>query len=89
LIVTEWCLMQSARCKPLMAAFVLGLVLAGPVRACPNCKEAVSAQPADVARMAEGFNWSVLLMLGMPVTLLGTGAFMVRRAVRLGTMPEL
>ncbi len=70
-------------------ALVLSLALAGTVFACPNCKEAVSAQPADVAKMARGYNWSILLMLGMPVTLLGTGAFMVRRAVRLGILPEL
>jgi hypothetical protein len=57
--------------------------------ACPNCKEAVSAQPADVANMARGYNWSVLLMLAVPASLLGTGAFMVRRAVKLGQFPEL
>ena len=67
---------------------VLSLVLAGSLLACPNCKEAVSAQPADVANMARGYNWSILLMMGMPATLFGTGAFMVRRAVKLGLMPE-
>jgi hypothetical protein len=30
-----------------------------------------------------------MLMLGAPVSLLTTGAFMVRRAVKLGTLPEL
>jgi hypothetical protein len=39
--------------------------------------------------MARGYNLSILLLLGMPVTLLGTGAFLVSRAVKLGTMPEL
>ncbi len=81
--------MPTARLKSLIAAVMLSLLLAGPVLACPNCKEAVSAQPADVARMAGGYNWSILLFLGMPVTLLGTGAFMVRRAVKLGILPEL
>ena len=81
--------MRSVGLKSLAWAGLLSLGIAGPVLACPNCKEAVSAQPADVARMAEGYNWSILLMLGMPVTLFGTGAFMVRRAVRLGTLPEL
>jgi hypothetical protein len=68
---------------------LLYLSAAQSVMACPNCKEAVSAQPADVANMARGYNWSVMLMLGVPVSLLGTGAFMVRRAVKLGQFPEL
>ena len=55
-----------------------------PVAACPNCKEAVAAQPGEVAAMARGYNWSVLLMLSMPFTLLGTGAFVVVRAVAAG-----
>ena len=57
--------------------------------ACPNCKEAVAAQPSEVANMARGYNYSVLLMLSMPFTLLGTGAFMVARAVRRGDLPEM
>jgi hypothetical protein len=65
------------------------LLVASPVAACPNCKEAVSAQPADVANMAQGYNWSIFLMLGVPATLLGTGAFAVHRAVKNGKLPEL
>lgn len=72
----------------ILAAFA-AMLLAGPVSACPNCKEAISAPPEDVASMARGYNWSIMLMLGAPVSLLGTGALMVRRAVKLGTLPEL
>ena len=61
----------------------------GPRPACPNCKEAVSAQPAEVANMAQGYNWSIMLMLGVPLSLAGTGAFMVRRAVKRGIFPEI
>ena len=57
--------------------------------ACPNCKEAVSAQPSDMADMARGYNWSVLVMLAVPFTLLGSGTLMVVRAARRGTLPEL
>jgi hypothetical protein len=57
--------------------------------ACPNCKEAVSAQPSEVAGMAQGYNWSVLLMLAVPFTLLSTGTLMVVRAARRGSLPEL
>src|SRR5206468_2269011 len=61
---------------------------AWPAVACPNCKEAVAAQPSELAPMSNGYNYSVLFMLGMPFTLLGMGAFMVTRAVKRGTLPE-
>jgi hypothetical protein len=74
----------------LLAAGLSALALAPtPALACPNCREAVAAQPAEVAAMARGYNWSILLMLGMPFTLLGTGAIAVARAVKRGALPEL
>ena len=63
--------------------------LAAPVSACPNCKEAVAAQPADVASTARGYNLSVMFMVSMPFTLLGTGIFAVTRAAKRGLLPEL
>jgi hypothetical protein len=57
--------------------------------ACPNCKEAVSASEGQVASMSSGYNWSVLFMLTVPFSMLGTGAFMVRRAVKRGLLPEM
>jgi hypothetical protein len=71
----------------LSVVFVLGLTAA--TTACPNCKEAVSAQPSEAAGMAQGYNWSVLVMLAVPFTLAGTGTLMVVRAARRGTLPEL
>ena len=68
---------------------VLILISTSNVRACPNCKEAVAAQPAEVAAMARGFNYSVLFMLAVPFSLFSTGAFVVARAVKRGTMPEM
>jgi hypothetical protein len=85
----ERLLMLSPRLRHAFLAALVAIVLASPVSACPNCKEAVSATPEDVANMARGYNWSVMLMLGAPVSLLTTGALMVRRAVKLGTFPEL
>ncbi len=70
-------------------AFALGLALAPAASACPNCKEALSSQPSDAARWAEGFSWSILLMLGVPTCILGAGGLAVRRAVRLGILPEM
>lgn len=72
----------------LLAVVLLSLSTAN-AWACPNCKEAVAAQPEEVARMAQGYNWSIVLMLGVPAALLGTGGFLVRRAVKLGSFPEL
>ncbi|MEJ7637701.1 MAG: hypothetical protein WKF75_06845 [Singulisphaera sp.] len=72
-----------------VVAFGLWLGAIGVASACPNCKEAVAAQPADVAATAQGYNWSIMLMMSMPFTLLGTGAFLVARAVKRGTIPEM
>jgi len=57
--------------------------------ACPNCKEAVSLQGSEVANVASGYNWSVVFMLAVPFSMMGTGAFMVRRAVKWGLLPEM
>jgi hypothetical protein len=81
--------MRSAPFTALAGAFLLSVVCARPVVACPNCKEAVAAQPADVAKMARGYNWSILLFLATPLALLSTGAFLVHRAARRGLLPEL
>ena len=64
------------------AAFSLTLLLglSTAARACPNCKEAVAAQPSDVANMARGYNYSVMFMLVVPASMLGGGAFLVSRA---------
>jgi uncharacterized paraquat-inducible protein A len=79
---------RIARVLPVLV-LVLGLAGGGEVAACPNCKEAVAAQPSEVASMKDGYNWSVLFMLAMPFTLLGTGLFMVARAVKRGALPEM
>jgi hypothetical protein len=78
--------------RSLVPSITLALVLsagpASPATACPNCKEAVAAQPSEVAGMARGYNYSVLFMVSMPFALLGTGAFFVARAAKRGAFPE-
>jgi hypothetical protein len=59
-----------------------------PVRACPNCKEAVSLGSGELANLSSGYNWSVLLMLAVPFSLMGTGALVIHRAVKRGSLPE-
>ena len=70
---------------PLLAAW---LMMGEPATACPNCKEAVANQDGNASRLADGYSWSILLMMAMPFTLLGTGAFLVTRAVQRGHFPE-
>jgi hypothetical protein len=57
--------------------------------ACPNCKEAVSLQDGEAASQADGYNWSVMFMLVVPFSMMGTGAFAIHRAVKRGALPEL
>ena len=73
----------------LTLAFLVLDQSANEASACPNCKEAVSLDAGEVSNVASGYNWSVVFMLTIPFSMLGTGAFMVRRAVRLGTLPEM
>jgi hypothetical protein len=82
---------RAARTVFTLTAFA-ALTLACPAnhaRACPNCKEAVSLQPDEVGNLSSGYNWSVLFMLTVPFSMLGAGAFMVRRAVKRGVLPEM
>ncbi len=70
-------------------ALACSLVLGGVANACPNCKEALASQTGEGASLKDGYYYSILLMMAMPFTLLGTGAFFVVRAVKNGALPEL
>jgi hypothetical protein len=80
---------RIARLWLLAGALTLVLGPATEAPACPNCKEAVAAQPSEILHKGAGYNWSVLLMVAMPFALLGTGGLMVARAVKNGSLPEL
>ena len=71
------------------AAALILAATAASATACPNCKEAVSLDAGEVANMSSGYNWSVVFMLAVPFSMLGTGAFLVRRAVKSGMLPEM
>lgn len=80
--------------KPILAlGLALALALAAApttASACPNCKEAVAAQqPEEAKRLTTGYFYSILLMIAMPITLFGTGALVIARAVRRGALPEM
>ena len=67
------------------------LLMMGPdARACPNCKQAVANQGGPEAqRLADGYSYSILMMIAMPFGLLGTGTFFIARAARRGLLPEI
>lgn len=69
--------------------FWFAVPLVPTATACPNCKEAVSLQEGEAASQADGYNWSVMFMLVVPFSLMGTGAFAIHRAVKRGSLPEL
>jgi hypothetical protein len=69
-------------------ALLLVFGLAGEALGCPNCKEAIANQDGDAMRLANGYSWSIILMLTMPFLLLGTGTVMIVRAVKRGSLPE-
>jgi hypothetical protein len=85
-------IMRAQRTRKITRVFLGLALLFGLTRslsACPNCKEAVAAQPEEVAAMKDGYNYSVLFMLAVPFSLLGLGSFMVARAAKRGALPEL
>jgi hypothetical protein len=79
------------RVKWLWTALFLCSILSfpAPASACPNCKEAVAAQPGEAARLKNGYYYSIIFMVSMPFLLLGTGTLLVVRAVKRGALPPL
>ena len=80
-----------ARLRKLLGwTLVASAMLAGSTAtACPNCKEAIEAQTGEGAKLKDGYYYSILFMVAMPFTLLGTGVFLVTKAVKRGSLPEM
>jgi len=55
-------------------AVALTLLLAGEAHACPNCRDALPSAAADTAdgSLAEGFYYSILLLMAAPFVLAAT-----------------
>tara|TARA_Y100001934_G_scaffold281576_1_gene391754 strand:- start:1175 stop:1522 length:348 start_codon:yes stop_codon:yes gene_type:complete len=53
-------------------AFLILLVGVQIVDACPGCKDALSENDPQHARMVRGYFWSILFMMAMPFTIAGT-----------------
>jgi hypothetical protein len=84
-------MIRIRRAAVLLIALTLSAIAqpVGIARACPNCKEAVSLQSGEASNVASGYNWSVLFMIAVPFSMMGTGALAIRRAVKRGSLPEM
>ena len=72
------------------AVIVATLLTAGNASACPNCKDAIANQEgSDAEGLKAGYSWSIIMMISTPFSLLSVGAFMVTRAVKRGSLPDM
>lgn len=58
--------------KLLLILLLLLLVGVQCAEACPGCKDALSENDPQHARMVRGYFWSILFMMAMPFTIAGT-----------------
>ena len=67
-----------------IAVVVLLVALLAPAlaAACPLCKEAEADTPGGSASLGRGFYYSILLMIAVPWTAVGTVAFLIFRKRR-------
>lgn len=72
---------------PLVVCFFL-VAASQEAFSCPNCKEAISAQ-GDAEALKTGYSWSILIMLGMPMTMVSAGVFLFVRAAKKGLLPPM
>ena len=77
------------RSSPLVAVLVLAAVavmscmlFTGEAFGCPNCKDAVNTSDPEGLNLARGYFYSILLMLAMPFTLVGSFGCYVWREMR-------
>jgi hypothetical protein len=63
-------------------AVVAFLLAAGEALGCPNCKDAVNTADPEGLNVARGYFYSILIMLAMPLTLVGSFGIYVWREMR-------
>ena len=64
------------------AVLLACLLVAGDAFGCPNCKDAVNTSDPEGLNVARGYFYSILLMLAMPFTLVGSFGAYVWREMR-------
>lgn len=65
-----------------LLSLVVAVVLAADALGCPNCKDAVNTSDPDGLNLARGYFYSILIMLAMPFTLIGSFSCYVWREMR-------
>lgn len=74
---------RGAWCRVLPAVIAVAcLVAAADALGCPNCKDAVDTADPDGLNVARGYFYSILIMLAMPLTLVGSFGVYVWREMR-------
>ena len=72
--------------RPLARVFAIlvlaALLVPAVASACPLCKEAEADTPGGSASLGRGFYYSILLMIAVPWTAVGTVAFLIFRKRR-------
>lgn len=66
----------------LALALLAVVIVAADAAACPTCKDAVNTSDVDGLNVARGYFYSILLMLAMPFTLVGSFGCYVWREMR-------
>lgn len=66
----------------LLIAAVMAVVAGAEALGCPNCKDAVNTSDPEGLNVARGYFYSILLMLAMPFTLVGSFGAYVWREMR-------
>ena len=73
----------NAALRQLVPVLLIVAVVAGAeALGCPNCKDAVNTSDPDGLNLARGYFYSILLMLAMPFTLIGSFSCYVWREMR-------
>jgi hypothetical protein len=84
---------RPLRCRPvytssmktrvaIAVALLFAVMMIGDAFGCPNCKDAVDTSDPDGLNLARGYFYSILLMLAMPFTLVGSFGCYVWREMR-------
>ena len=63
-------------------AVLVCIAAASEAMGCPNCKDAVDTADPDGLNVARGYFYSILIMLAMPFTLVGSFGVYVWREMR-------
>jgi hypothetical protein len=73
---------MSPTARVLALLVLAALLLPAIASACPLCKDAEADTPGGSAGLGRGFYYSILLMIAVPWTAVGTVAFLIFRKRR-------